>query len=97
MTSLPTSDSASLISVILTTHERPHFLPTALACYRHQTYRPRELIVVDDSREQIDVGAVAAEGGRLIRMKPGTPLGVKFNRGLSEARGIVCQTMDDDW
>jgi glycosyltransferase involved in cell wall biosynthesis len=91
-----TAVTAPLVSVILTTHERPHFLPTALACYRHQTYLPRELIVVDDSQDEIDSGAIAAEGGRLIRMNPGTPLGVKFHQGLSEARGSVCQTMDDD-
>src|SRR5262249_38026445 len=35
-------------------------------------------------------------GGRLIRVEPGTMLGTKLNRGVSEARGRLCQKMDDD-
>jgi glycosyltransferase involved in cell wall biosynthesis len=89
-------DPVPLVSVVLTTHERPQFLPTALACYGHQTYQPRELIVVDDSRVPIAEDAVDAAGGRLIRVAPGTPLGEKLNRGVAVARGTLCQKMDDD-
>lgn len=86
-----------LVSVILTTRDRPRFLPLALACYQHQTYPERELIVVDDGEPfPASAEAVAAVGGQLIRVDPGTPLGTKLNHGVSAARGPLCQKMDDD-
>ncbi|HBY64182.1 MAG TPA: hypothetical protein DEH78_30540 [Solibacterales bacterium] len=88
---------AALVSVILTTRDRPRLLPVALECYRRQTYADRELIVVDDGDEHpVAEADVRAVGGRLIRMAPGTPLGVKLNAGAAAARGALCQKMDDD-
>jgi glycosyltransferase involved in cell wall biosynthesis len=85
------------VSVILTTHERPDFLPLALHCYSHQTYPRTELIVVDDgAHSPVARADVERVGGRLIWVQPGTPLGTKLNRGLSEARGHLCLKMDDD-
>src|SRR5205823_5838077 len=85
------------VSVILTTRDRPRLFPLALACYQHQTYSRRELIVVDDGvTYPVEAQAVTAVGGRLIRVDPGTPLGTKLNRGVRDARGPLCQKMDDD-
>lgn len=85
------------VSMILTTRDRPRFLHIALACYAQQTYPQRELIVVDDGDQApADAAAVAAVGGRLLRVPTGTRLGTKLNRGVSEARGVLCQKMDDD-
>lgn len=89
--------STPLVSVILTTRDRPRFLRIALACYRHQTYPERELIVVDDGDAfPADEAAIDAIGGRLVRVPPGTPLGSKLNAGVRIARGYLCQKMDDD-
>ena len=86
-----------LVTVILTTRDRPRFLPIALACYRHQTYPRRELIVVDDGEMYpADPAAVAAVGGQLLRAPHGTPTGAKLNLGVAEARGTFCQNFDDD-
>src|SRR4051794_28154272 len=86
-----------LVSVVLATHERPAFLPLALACYRQQTYPNRELIVVDDGADYpVAAADVAACGGRLLRYEPGTPLGAKINLGLRQAAGPLCLKMDDD-
>jgi glycosyltransferase involved in cell wall biosynthesis len=83
--------------MILTTRDRPRFLQIALRCYAHQTYPRRELVVVDDgARWPADPDAVARAGGRLIRVVPGTPLGMKLNRGIAESTGDLCQKMDDD-
>lgn len=88
---------APLVSVILTTRDRPRFLKIALRCFAHQTYAPRELVVVDDGmRWPADQEAITAVGGRLIRVEPGTPLGTKLNRGIAESAGLLCQKMDDD-
>lgn len=86
-----------LVSVVLTTRDRPTFLQIALRCHRHQTYHNRELIVVDDGDQHpADPDAVAAAGGTLVRCEPGTTIGAKLNLGLERARGTLCQKMDDD-
>src|SRR5690242_2387584 len=86
-----------LVSVILTTRDRPRLFSLALAYYRYQSYANRELIVVDDGEQYpADAAAVADAGGRLIRVTPGTKLGAKLNHGVEQARGDWCQKMDDD-
>jgi glycosyltransferase involved in cell wall biosynthesis len=84
---------------VLTTRDRPHLLPIALACFNHQTYRNRELIIVDDGSE-FPVDPVAMDRSHamvtIIRVNPGTPLGVKLNHGVEAARGRLCMKMDDD-
>ena len=91
------TSSVPLVSMVLTTRDRPQFLQVALACYQHQTYSRRELIVIDDGDQfPADELSVEAVGGRLIRMPTGTPLGTKLNCGLEEAQGWLCQKMDDD-
>lgn len=91
------SAAQPLVSVVLTTRDRPTFLRIALRCYQHQTYPSRELIVVDDGdRFPASEAAVRAAGGRLLRVPPGTLLGEKLNIGCAEARGVFLQKMDDD-
>ena len=83
--------------MVLTTRDRPQFLQVALACYQHQTYPQRELIVIDDGDQfPVDESSVEAVSGQLIRVPPGTPLGTKLNLGIEEAQGWLCQKMDDD-
>jgi glycosyltransferase involved in cell wall biosynthesis len=94
---VPEGHELPLVSVIMTTRDRPGLLSIALECYRRQTYPHRELIVVDDGGAfPADADAVAAAGGHLIRVPEGTSLGAKLNRGASEARGPLCQKWDDD-
>ena len=77
-----------LVSMILTTRDRPRFMEMALACFRHQDYPNRELIIVDDG-DQFPVADDAARnaGATLIRTEPGTPLGTKLNLGCDAAKG----------
>src|SRR4051794_32824536 len=89
--------SDPLVSVILTTRDRPGLLQEAFACYRNKTYPNRELIVVDDcDRFPTDPELIEAAGGRLIRAAPGTMLVTNLNLGIAEARVALCQKMDDD-
>ena len=97
MWAAPAPDSLPLVSVILTTRDRPRLLAVALECYRLQTYGARELLVLDDGTAfAADAEAVAAAGGRLIRVDPATPIGTKINLGAEQARGTLCQKLDDD-
>lgn len=89
--------STPLVSVVLTTRDRPRFFNIALRCYAEQTYPNRELIVVDDGeRYPVDEAAIHDLGGRLIRLPAGSSIGAKLNAGISQARGPLCQKMDDD-
>jgi Glycosyl transferase family 2 len=86
-----------LVSVILTTRDRPRLLAVALECYRQQTYRQRELLVLDDGTIcPADAAAIRAVGGRVMRVDPDTPIGTKINIGAREAHGLLCQKLDDD-
>jgi glycosyltransferase involved in cell wall biosynthesis len=86
-----------LVSVILTTRDRPRLLPVALACFEHQTYANRELIVVDDGASYpANLPATEASSIMHIRLASGTPLGIKLNHGVDAARGSLCMKMDDD-
>jgi len=85
------------VSMILTTRDRPTFLPIALRCFSHQTWENRELIVVDDGDQHpVDPADVAAVGGTLVRVPTGTVLGAKLNAGIARATGSIIQKMDDD-
>jgi glycosyltransferase involved in cell wall biosynthesis len=86
-----------LVSVILTTRDRPRFFALALDYYRAQNYPNRELIVVDDGDVfPVNPKAVADAGGRLVRTRTGTLLGSKLNLGIEQATGTLIQKMDDD-
>ena len=66
----------------------PSDLPLALEYYARQSYARRELTVVDGCDDfAAEEGLVAALGGRILRVRPGTPLGIKLNLGVEAARG----------
>ena len=89
--------SPPLVSVILTTRDRPRFLRRALECYHHFEFENRELIVVDDGDIYPANSALVEEsGGTLLRSPPHTPIGEKLNHGLAAAAGQWCLKMDDD-
>jgi glycosyltransferase involved in cell wall biosynthesis len=91
------SAATPLVTAVLVTRDRPEFLRIALRCYAEQTWPNRELVVVDDGdRFPADAAAVAAVGGRIVRMATGTTLGEKLNEGCSAARGVIVQKWDDD-
>ncbi|MEZ4500784.1 MAG: glycosyltransferase family A protein [Thermomicrobiales bacterium] len=53
----------------------------ALACYRHQDYPNRELVIVDDGDQfPVDEQLARQIGATLIRAEPGTS-GAKLNLG----------------
>jgi glycosyltransferase involved in cell wall biosynthesis len=97
---VPGSVSPGLVSVILPAYNRPQFLACAIRSVLEQTYRPVELIVVDDgSTEPLEpiVRSVAPEA-RYIRQPNGGDAAAR-NRGLDEAHGewIAFQDSDDVW
>ena len=94
-----------LVSVIIPTYNRAVFLKEALDSVHAQTYRPIEVLVVDDgstdnTQELFKQWALEANEGAKFRVfyfqqnKSGGP--VARNRGLIESHGEFIQFMDSD-
>ncbi|HEX4766820.1 MAG TPA: glycosyltransferase [Lichenihabitans sp.] len=93
------SEAMPRVSCLMATRDRPRQAMLAVDCFRRQTYANRELVIVDDSRD--DELALRLAGDPLIRViRPaggGASLGQARNRAVAEARGpYVCQWDDDD-
>ena len=89
----------SMISVVLPTHNRAHFLPGAIQSVLRQSYQNFELIVVDDAStdETPDVmRTFSDERLRYIRLPTNRgPSGAR-NAGIREARADLIAFLDDD-
>ncbi len=95
---------AGWVSVIVPTYNRAGLLLEALESARAQTYRPVEVVVVDDG--SIDgttaalaawPGAAAGDGWRLHCVsQPNAGAPAARNRGLALARGEFVQYLDSD-
>ena len=99
-----------LISCLMVTQPgREALIRKAIACYRRQTYEPRELVIVHDA--SADEPSTKGEQGssfeqfirteapfaRIVRCESGQSLGELRNVAIEEARGaFVCQWDDDD-
>lgn len=86
-----------LVSVILTTYDRPHWLEEALRSALAQTHQPLEVIVVSD-------GPLTEEAHRLERLypkvrwleRPHGGAGAARNTGIATSTGEFIQFLDDD-
>jgi glycosyltransferase involved in cell wall biosynthesis len=85
-----------MISAVLTTRNRQHFLRMALRFYKDQTFSPTELIVVDDSDSPSLALCAGVPNVTYIYLRRVLPLGTKLNLGIERARGEFILKMDDD-
>jgi glycosyltransferase involved in cell wall biosynthesis len=95
----PVRASDPLVSVLIPTRDRPDFLPTALECWRRQTYPNRQVIVLDHGLHcPVDLETVIRAGAMLVRIPPSLTLGEALNAGVKLAAGPIClKADDDDW
>lgn len=94
-----------LVSVILPTYNRDQFLSDAIASAWNQTYRPIELLVVDDGSTD-ETGEVVEAWNERVEADPDFDLryvqqanqGVSAarNHGLIQSRGAFIQYLDSD-
>ncbi len=92
----PSAGEGELVSCIMVTRDRPQFFRQALRCFLRQTYRPAELIVVDDSDEPVASCCEGLDRVRYMRLDRRTSTGAKLNLGIEQARGDLLQKLDDD-
>jgi glycosyltransferase involved in cell wall biosynthesis len=86
-----------LVSVVIPVRDGASFVSDAIDSVLAQTYRPLEIIVVDDGSTD-DTGDVLARFGDAVRAIRQTPAGaaVARNRGVREARGDYIAFLDAD-
>jgi glycosyltransferase involved in cell wall biosynthesis len=94
---LPAGDShRPLVSCILATGDRPHFLRQAIRFFLRQTYRNAELVVIDGGERPAEELCAGLLSVRYLRAAPSLTLGAKLNLGIEQARGSILQKIDDD-
>ncbi|PDO09804.1 MAG: hypothetical protein BLM47_10675 [Candidatus Reconcilbacillus cellulovorans] len=89
--------SAPLVSVVLVAWNRRDDVRIVLGKLRRQTYRPIEVVVVDNASEDGTAELVAADFPevRLIRMPRNVGIAA-YNTGLAAASGVYAVLLDDD-
>jgi len=84
------------ISLVILTYNRPKLVIKQLQHHSNITYRPYEMIIVDNhSDEPVEPLAESYEFSRVIRMDSNIGIAGR-NRGMSEASGEIIVTLDDD-
>ena len=88
------------VSVITPTFNRRRFIPSLIACYKHQTYPKHrmEWIVLDDGSDPVAdlFKDIDVPNFRYISLDEKKTIGAKRNRLNDEAKGDIIIAMDDD-
>jgi glycosyltransferase involved in cell wall biosynthesis len=82
------ADSGIKISVVIPAYNAARFLPLCLPSVFAQTYKPEEVIVVDDGSTDNTAEVAAELGARVIRRE---------NGGISAARNTGIQNASCEW
>lgn len=89
------------VSVVVTTYDRPNYLPDAVATVAEQTYTPIELIVVDDASptpasEVLQPEAYDVRSFEIVRHDRNRGPNAARNTGVDAASGEYVAFLDDD-
>ena len=87
--------SGELVSVVMPAQDEEAFIAEALASVLAQTYRPLEIIVVDDGSRDRTAEIAAAHGVRVLR-QPHQGAAAACNAGLRASRGAYWAIFDAD-
>lgn len=87
-----------LVSVILSTYNRPYFLTKAIKSVVDQSYENWELIVVNDAGQDVEFLVEAFDDERIkyINHETNKGLGGARNTGIQMAKGKYVNFLDDD-
>jgi glycosyltransferase involved in cell wall biosynthesis len=88
------------VSVLTPTYNRRLFIPTAIACFKAQTYPQdrMEWIILDDGSDPVEdlFKASGLRNVRYYREEKKLPIGAKRNKINELAKGDICVAWDDD-
>ena len=88
-----------MVSVVLTTYNRPKLLIRALESVKVQTFQPKEIILVDDSSDKNATDFIKkrlSEDIIYLRHKRNLGLAAARNTGLRHSNGDFIAYLDDD-
>ncbi len=89
-----------LVSIIVRTKDRPELLKRALQSVAAQTYRPTEVVLVNDGGCDLDIEEIKAILGDVslnyIRLEENTGRAHAGNVGIENAKGEYIGFLDDD-
>ena len=88
--------SKTLVSVVITTYNRPESLRKALESVKKQTYSPIEIVVVDDAGKIPADKSISDKNVVFVRHKINKGLALARNTGFRKARGEYVAFLDDD-
>jgi glycosyltransferase involved in cell wall biosynthesis len=84
-------------SVIIPTCDRPELLREAVGSVLRQTYRPEEILIVDNGRAPVNSVAIPSDSRlRLVRALPRFGVSQARNLGAILAKGTHLAFLDDD-
>ncbi|MBI6288180.1 glycosyltransferase family 2 protein, partial [Proteus mirabilis] len=104
MNKLIVSNDLPLVSVIIPTYGRPHFLERAIDSVLSQSYKNIEIIVVDDNssnlhhEQTVKIIKKYNRNNKIIYIFDGINVGGSLarNRGIIESKGEYITFLDDD-
>lgn len=85
-----------LVSLVCPTWNRPEYLEHAVKLFQAQTYRPCELIVIDDSDPDKRPDLSTSPRVKHVKLTDRLSLGEKHNIGHALAQGEILGFHDDD-
>lgn len=84
------------ISVVIVTYNRPQDLKKCLESVAAQTFRPREVLVIDNAGDGETKRVVESQRAHYVPQKRENSLTVARNLGVSLAHGDIISFLDDD-
>lgn len=90
------------VSCLMVTANRRQLMKRSVSCFQNQSYENKELVVIDDGKEDLEdiLQALPASKLKYIKLDSNAydTLGALRNRSLQEATGdFIAQWDDDDW
>jgi len=87
-----------LVTVIITTYNRPHYLPIAIQSVIDQTYKNIQLVVVNDAGQDVKdiIESFKNYPIKYINKEKNAGLGAARNTGLEYAEGKYVNFLDED-
>ena len=86
-----------LVSIVIDNYNYARFLPVAIDSALGQTYRRKEVLVVDDGSTDDSADVIAAYGDRIVPvMRENAGQAAAFNAGLEASKGDVVVFLDAD-
>ncbi|MDI1443847.1 glycosyltransferase [Polyangium sp. 6x1] len=94
----PDAPRRPMITCTMPTHGRAVFVPQSVHYFQRQDYPNKELVILDDSKAELDIELPEAENVVYVHLRQRLALGAKRNICCEIARGdIIAQWDDDDW